>query len=166
MKIESTSGKGNFQIVKGNFALTELKFKNWFSKNAATRYKGVNIELKSQNFWQTQFDILKNGMNCGSMKYHWKGNISIQLTDELGYVEGNYMFRSKGIFKRQFELSDEYGNLILILKPKFIFRKFSYDYEVETIKTFDEEEDLVEMLIYCGYAANLYMKKKASKSAG
>jgi hypothetical protein len=166
MKIESTSGKGNFKIVKGAFAITELKFKKWFSKHAAVRYKGVNIEIKSKNFWQTQFDIFKNGMNCGSMKYHWKGNISIQLTDELGYGEGNYMFRSKGIFKRQFELTDEDGNLTLILKPKFIFRKFSYDYEVELVDVFEREEDLVEMLIYCGYAANVYMTKKAAQSAG
>lgn len=76
-----------------------------------------------------------------------------------------YEFRSKGVFKRRFELSDEGNNLILILRPKFVWRKFSYDYEVETVQVL-EEEGLVELLIYCGYAANVYMTKKAAQSAG
>ncbi|MCB0653867.1 MAG: hypothetical protein KDC85_21495 [Saprospiraceae bacterium] len=166
MKIECTSGRGNFQIVKGTFAVLKVDYTSWFSSKAEARYKGVNIEIQPQNFFRTKFGILKNGIPMGRINYHWKRTISINWIQEAGVAERSFLFRSRGAWKHRFELLDESDNLVLTMYPKWIWRKFDFDYDIEADINQFEEETLTELLIYCGFAARLYKQKKAAASAG
>lgn len=166
MKIESTSGRGSFQILKGTFAVLKVDYTSWFSSKAEARYKGVNIEIQPQNFFRTKFGILKNGVPMGGIHYHWKRTISIHYIQESGEPEHHFLFRSKGAWKQRFELLDESENLVLTMYSKWIWRKFDYDYDIEADTAFVDEEALPELLIYCGFAARLYKQKKAAASAG
>jgi hypothetical protein len=166
MHIEAISGKGSFQIIKGAMTLLEIKSTNWFSTRVVTRFRGVNYEINPNNFWRTKFEILKNKTKKGDLHYNWKGHISLNLWDESLGREKHYVLKAKGFLKRYFNLLDEEENVVLVLRSKLNWRKFGYNYEIEDFHVFDVEEELPEMLIYCGFAANLYMSKKAQQSAG
>ncbi len=166
MKIEAKSGKGSFLIIKGSMTLVEINSTNWFSSRVVTKFKGNNIEIKAKNFWSTKFDIIKNGVSKGEIIYNWKGRISLEIDNISDGEDCRYQLRSRGILKRHFELLEEDDTIVLIMKPKLNWRKLGYNYEIETNKTFADEDEFLELLIYCGFSANMYMTKKAAKSAG
>lgn len=165
LKIESTSGKGNFQITKGSFPMLEIKYTSWFSGHAQTRFKGTAIDMKPGNFWQSKFSITKNDKEAGELKYHTRGSISFELWKDSEEHPVSYQFLSKGFWKPYYLLLDEAENTVLRLQPKWVWRKFSHDYEVEIPDTEYDEEYLTELLIYCGYATNVYDQKNAATTA-
>jgi len=66
--------------------------------------------------------------------------------------------------KGNFILEKENNQILeLILQPSINWRKLSYNYEIESIS---EEKQLTELLIYCGFGANLYMTMTMAAAAG
>jgi hypothetical protein len=165
LKIVSTSGKGNFQIKKGSLPMFEVKYTSWFSGHAQTRFNGDSIEMKPGNFWQTKFPIIRNGVEAGEMFFHSRGFISILLFEERSGMAANFKFKPKGFWKSHYLLLDEADNEILRLQPKWVWRKFSYDYEIEMIDETFDEAFLIELLIYCGYACKVIQEKNAATTA-
>ena len=155
MKIESTSANGNFEIKNNGKKLLELTYSNWFASNAQTSFNSINIEIKPKNIWQNKFDILKNGIDKGDISFNWKGNVIIKLENE-NKVQNQYLLKAIGFWKLGFELIDEKENKILSLKPNFNWKKVNYNYEVELNNQEDCKES-IELLIYSGFGANLYM---------
>lgn len=164
-KIESTSGKGNFQIKKGSLPMFEVKYTSWFSGHAQTRFKGTSIEMKPGNFWQTKFMILRNGGEAGEMIFHTNGSVIIQLFEGFSGHAAKFQFKPKGFWKSHYLLLDEAENIVMRLQPKWVWRKFSYDYVVEMPDEIYDEELLTELLIYCGYAAKVIQEKNAATTA-
>lgn len=60
MKIISSSGKGNFKLIKNDDEVCELVYTNWFSEKAKAVLNGNNIEIKPKNIWTSKVDIFKN----------------------------------------------------------------------------------------------------------
>lgn len=156
MKISSTSGKGNFILEKENNQILEVKYKNWFSSIAYSEFDGNTIEIKPKNIWCSKFDIFKNNQDKGDLIFNWKGDMIIRITRDEN-KEDSYLLVSKGLWKRRFELTNEKGDLIFILQPFINWKKLSYNYEIESILNESEDKSVTELLIYCGFAANLYM---------
>ncbi len=165
LKIASTSGKGNFQIKKGSLPMFEVKYTSWFSGHAQTRFKGISIEIKPGNFWQTKFMITRNGVEAGEMVFHTKGFITIHLFEGFSGHAANFQFKPKGFWKSHYLLLDEAENMVIRLHPKWVWRKFSYDYEVEIQREAYDEAFLTELLIYCGYACKIIQEKNAATTA-
>jgi hypothetical protein len=156
MKIDSTSGKGNFKIYKDQKPLLELKYKHWFSSEAYTHYKNIDIQIKSMNIWNSKFDIFKDGVDKGDIIFNWKGQIIIRRIDEQE-VEQSFMLKSKGFWRSYFELVDEQGEILFELKPSMNWKKLNFSYEIKRMTTAYEEDFLTEMLVYSGFGANLFM---------
>ena len=156
MKILSSSGKGNFIIEKESKKILELKYKNWFSSSANTEFEDNKIEIRPKNIWNSKFDIYKNNLDKGDIIFNWKGNIIIRLSDEKN-TEKSFLLRARGFWNQQFELTDEQDNLIFVLKPSMNWKKLSYNYDIQNLSNTYEEITLVELAIYCGFGANLYM---------
>ena len=67
------------------------------------------------------------------------------------------MLEAKGYFKKlKFELINESKKLILVMEPKM--RAPGFDYKIETSNNTLSEDQLIELLIYCGFGTNLYLK--------
>jgi len=164
MKIESSSTKGNFIIKNGSLNILELKYENWFSSKARTIYNKDEISIKPQNIWCSKFDIYKNDKDVGDIISNWQGNIIIRNSFK-GEIEKSYLLKAKGFWKHKFELIDESENLILVMEPKMSSTS-GYDYKIETANNTLNEDQFIELLIYCGFGANLYMVMMSAGMAG
>jgi len=157
MKIVSTSGKGTFEIIDSNEKkLVELTYTNWFSSKASTHFKRDRIEILPKNIWQSKFDIFINGSDRGDITFNWKGHIILLIEDKP------YLLKRKSLWKSTFALLDENQKLLLTVKPSLNWKKFKYDYHIQEIDASLEGDALTRMLLYVGFAANLYMARAAA----
>lgn len=155
MKIISSSGKGNFKLTKNDKEICELVYNNWFSGKAKTVINGNNIEIKPKNIWTSKVDIYKNETNIGDITFNLKGQIVIRLENSNG-AECNYVLKNMAKWKLKFEVLNESEKLQFSLNSVNNWSKLNYDYDVE-MADFDEEIDIEELSVYCGYATNLYL---------
>jgi len=165
MKINSTSGKGNFLIEKDNAKILELNYSNWFSSRAKTEYNGNKIEIKPKNIWCSKFDIFKNNQDEGDIIFNWKGNIIIRILNEKNR-ELSFLLKAKGFWKQYFELTNENGELIFTLKPSINWKKLNYNYEIKNRSNIYENNLETELVIYSGFGANLYMTMMSAGAGG
>ena len=157
MKIESSSGRGNFKVINGNWEILELKYEKWYSSKANARYRSQDIQIKSKDFWGSKFLILKNKQEIGNITFNWKGYAIISLLDEEG-SQHQYFMKAKGLLKLRFEVRNEADELVLTMKTVNKWNKLNLDYQIEKTEhepPFDEHE----FLLYCGYTANMYVSR-------
>lgn len=157
MKIESSSSRGNFMVMNGQWKVLELKYPRWFSTKAVTRYRGREIRIEPKGFWGSSFVILKNGREIGDITFNWKGQVNLRIEDTES-IEHRFMMKAKGTFKLRFELYDDTDHLVLTMKSQYNWRKWSSNYDIETSELLESME-LPELLLYCGYMANAYVSR-------
>jgi hypothetical protein len=150
---------GSFRLLREGEAQFELSYTNWFSSRAETSYGGQDIALKSKNIWMSKFDIFKNGVDCGDIIFNWMGHVIIRLTRADGAGEDEFLLKHRGILSTQYELHDASKSHLLTLKAGFNWSKFKYNYTVTQENHDFPQEVLDELLIYCGFAANLHMSR-------
>ncbi len=155
MNIVSSSGKGNFKLTDRNKEICELVYNNWFSDKAKTVLNGNNIEIKPKNIWTSKVDIYKNNTNIGDITFNLKGQMIIQLEKSNG-KECNYVLKNMANWKLKFEVYNESGTLQFSLNSVNNWSKLNYDYDIE-MADFNSEFEIEELLVYCGYASNLYL---------
>lgn len=161
MLIKSTSSKGDFIIEDNGIQKIELQYKKWFSSYAKAVYDNSIIEIKPQNIWCSKFDIYIDEKDIGDIIFNWKGNMIIRVINENN-LENNYILKFKGLWKSSFKLENENGDVLLILKPSLNWKKLNYNYDIEIIANYYDEKELMKLLIYSGYSANLYMSMIAA----
>lgn len=153
MKIKSTSVTGNFEILNIlDDRLVELQYSNWFSSNSKARFNSTDIEIKPKNKWGDKFDIFKNGAIMGSIVFNNNREILIYLENTK-----QYLLKAIGTWDLGFALTDENGVGIISLKPKMDWKKFSYNYGVTIDCEATETAEIIELLIFAGFGANLYI---------
>lgn len=151
MKIISTPGNGNFKIENNEHKLLELNYKNWFSSTASTNFNNKEIEIRPKNFWHSSFDIFHNGKDVGDISFNWMSNAIITIKNE------KYLLKAIGLWGLKFEFLDENEDRMFLIKPSLKWNKLKYDYEIELIAENYELNQLIELLIYVGFGANLHM---------
>lgn len=157
--IHSTSPKGNFALDdEEHHELFKLKYENWFSSKANAQTSEHQYIIKSRNIWWTKFDVFREGRDIGDLSFNWKGNVVIRLLDKRN-MQRVFILRGKGIWGAMVQLVDENSKQIFSLKPDFKWSKFNYSYELDLEPDIDPDIDIVELLICCGYAVNLYMSR-------
>lgn len=160
MKIRNSSARGNFKVVDGNFERAELQFEKWFSHKAFALYRGQEIRIQPKGFWNSKFEITRNGREIGFLKFEWKGGMILQLEDADGQ-QHCYRMKPKGVFKFRFELMDEADNLLLTLYADGKWYNAGSSYRVERTEH-ELPIDEVEFLLYCGFTARIQMAQMAA----
>jgi hypothetical protein len=155
MKMISTSGRGNFKLLRAEEEVFELEYKNWYSGKAKTRYRDQTIEFRPKNIWATKIQILKNDKDIGELTFTGKGEVAIKLTSPTG-KKTQYSLKNRAKWKLKFDVVDEAGTVQLVLKASNNWFQINYNYEVDG-GDYNSEFDVEELLIYCGYAANFYL---------
>jgi len=155
MKIISSSGKGDFKLYEKDQEVYELDYTNWFTGRATALYKGNSIELKPKNIWTSKVAIFKNDREIGDITFTLKGHMIIR-TEKQNREDCSYVLKNVGNWKLRFELYDEADVLLLTMTSINNWTKLNYDYDIEFAEA-TLEMDVQELLIYCGYAANLYL---------
>jgi len=155
MKIVSSSGKGNFKLTKNDKEICELVYSNWFSDEAKTVLNGNNIEIKPKNIWTSKVDINKNDNNIGDITFNLKSQMIIRL-ENPNRKEFNFVLKNRSKYRVKFEVYNESKTLQFSLNSVNNWSKLNYDYNIE-LADFNSEFELNELLVYCGYATNLYL---------
>ena len=153
--IRSTSVKGSFEVLREEATLLyNVKYKDWYSGEATSDFDGNSYAIRSANFWQSQFEVFRNDVFIGKFSFNWKGQIIISYTNTNG-IENEMLFQNKGIWKLRFLLSDRSGNELLAMVSSW--SNLKYHYQVSLAGGIFSENELKELLMICGYSANLYM---------
>ncbi len=142
-------------MIKNDEEICELVYKNWFSETAKTSLNGNNIEIKPKNIWTSRVDIFKNEAKIGDITFNLKGQMVIRLIKSYG-KELNYVLKNRAQWKLRFDIFNESDVHQFSLNSTNTWTKLNYDYDIE-MKEYDSEFEIEELLLYCGYAANLYL---------
>ena len=155
--LESIDSRGSFRLLRDGAEEFQLKYKNWFSSQAVTSFNNQEIMMRPKNIWMSKFDIFKDGVDVGDIIFNWMGHVIIRLTRADGKGEDEFLLKHRGLFSSQYELLTEKNERLLMFKAGYNWKKFKYNYEV--IREDHDYPDIVlnELLIYCGFAANLHM---------
>lgn len=155
--LESTDSRGSFRLLRDNRERFVLKYTSWFSSKAITSCNDEDISIQPKNIWMSKFDIFKDGVDVGDIIFNWMSHVIIRLTRADGKGEDEFLLKHRGILSSQYELLTEKDHHLLTLKASFNWSKFKYNYSVEREDHDFPDEILDELLIYCGFAANLHM---------
>jgi hypothetical protein len=155
MKIKSSSARGNFKIINGNWELAQLQFEKWYSHKAIATYRAQRIEIRPTGFWGTKYEIIRNGREIGTIAFNWTGTTALRLKDTHGDLH-QFTFKPTGTFKLRFEMYNEKDDLVLTMNADSKWYDMGMSFSVE--KTEHEPPfDEVEFLIYCGYIARIQL---------
>lgn len=153
--IRSTSVTGNFELVQEDSTmLYNVKYKSLLSGEATSNFDGNSYAIRSANIWQSKFEVFRNDIFIGKLSFNWKGDIIITYSNTTG-IENDMLFQYKGIWKFRFILSDRSGNELLAMGSSW--SKLKYHYDVSVADGIFPENEIKELLMICGYSANLYM---------
>ena len=159
MRIESIDSKGSFVIKDDSTDFLKVFYKKWFSSQAETDLNGNELIIKPKDIWQSKFDILKDGMDKGDIVFTWKGDIVISLEDKIGN-NSEWIVKTKGFWDYRFEVFNSNEKLTLILKPNFNWKNFKYNYEIKTLDESIPENEILELILFSTFGANLYKSKQ------
>lgn len=151
MRIESSSGKGNFNLVNDGKVICELDYKNWFSGKASVVLRDDMIDTKPKSIWANKILLFKNERAIGEIDFNWKGHMIIRLNES----KSTFLLKAKGFWKLGFELFDASEELVFTMNAVNRWTKLKYDYEIEIVESI-APENMNELVLYSGYASNLY----------
>ena len=130
--------KGRDYILKEQAStLGLLKFPKWYSQNAIIELDKRQIEIKKNSMWSNSFQILERNAPIGCIKSNWKGILIIELKDQNRRLK-TFRFKSKGVFKMNFQLFDERQKHLLTFHQTRSWKKMKSDYQIELIEPLQE----------------------------
>lgn len=170
--------KRTFDIEYDNRFISVLRFPSWTSSNAIAELSDGTYQFTKNSFWKSQYDILKEGMPFGKISFNWKGHILLNLIDDSGLVPSSmemdtkttdedylsYTVKSKGVFKKRYELFQPKNPRPLItLQPKSNWLKVNYQVTLHhsDIIPFTEESIITIM----AFGVILLRKRQAAAGA-
>lgn len=165
IKLISISGKGNLAIQKDEQLVASLNYKSWMSRTASSELDDQSIQITAPSIWKSTYLISKAGKEIGSIKMNWKGNLVISYFLDDGETYQLH-FKLKGFWKQHYELTDEEGNILLIIRSQFLWRKFKYEYPVTDIHDKLKGNQLIEILLFCAYCINLIQNMQSAAASG
>lgn len=159
--INSTNSK-TFILSDENKEIGTLIQTNWFStkfsfsifdKNYSINPIGFfkrNIEIRNE---QTLFYTIKSGM-FGKLSIHKEGDSS----DSVLY------FKRKSFLSNSYIVQNNSQEILAIITPHFVWKKFRYDFEINTMN--ELESDLNKnMILFLTLYCNLLMIRRAAIAA-
>ena len=155
-KIKTTSGKGSFKVLSYTQKTIELVYERWVNGVSKSLYN--NICIKPVNVWGLETYIYKCDKkigqiisSLGTMIIKIEGSNKKQLEYHLQYSTPKLL--KLDVFNEQNELQFSMNEDI---NSNSLCNKITRDYCIKIAK-YDSEIDIEELLIYCGYAARMYL---------
>jgi len=165
-KIVSKSGKGNFSLCdEKKKELCKVTYDNMFSSKARTIINKDQFEIKARNIWWRKFDMFKNGIDIGDIVFNWRGHIIIRILGNDN-KEHHFLMKRKGFWKSRFELENENEQKVLTMYAGYNWSKWRYNFDIQVHQQLPSVILSEELLVYCAYAANLYLSQMSAVAAG
>lgn len=92
MEFKASSNKNKFEIVHDNQIMLSGVKPKWFSSQIIFSHNDFHYDIKKSNFWGTSFQVTKNGLKIGDIKWNWKkGHILFFKDENDDYVTEYYL---------------------------------------------------------------------------
>jgi hypothetical protein len=144
MKYKIKRLKGSFILLKDDELLFEVLYHKWSVSKADFYIDETFVSLKPQNIWMRKLDILKNNVDVGDIIFNWKGHFIIQVEDET-YKMNDFLIKPVGFWKRQYEVYNSIDKPLFKILPKFSWKSFGHDFEIE-IDHFSFKESEIKLM--------------------
>lgn len=161
MQALTIDGK-TFTLKNEHLELGEIIYANELFLGAELRLSGSEIyHIKPTGILDTRMAVIKGGEEVAHLTMTWGGVIQISYQD--GYT---YHMKLSHFFSGKFCIEDEQGVTIIQLLPKFDWRKFRYQFELEYELT-DGHSGQEPLLLLLGvYACNYFIACLSGANAG
>lgn len=145
----------NFSVISKNLRkfelfddqqqkIAEMNYPRWYSYDTEISGKRGNSNIKIVGTWTWkvfQFDV--SGNKIREFKMGWKG---FKIIENSG-VE--YVLELSSFWKYEFVLKNRAESELIKLKPKFSWKSFNSEYEIEVADYFEANEEFLLGLIHC-----------------
>ena len=152
MQANSTDNR-TFQLTKGENLLGELIYENIFLMKAQILLsESIEYEIKPVGFFGTSISITRDEGEIANLKMNWRGHVVIDFPDEQEFI-----LKSQGLLNNKFVLENKEGEKLIVFDPKFDWKKFKYNYDIE----YNETPADILLILLGVYASNYYMAMMA-----
>jgi hypothetical protein len=141
-------------------------YTSWYSTKSEIRYGADSIEIRHKHFLSSQYLLQKNAQKLGTIRFYLLGNLQIDLHFP-GQSPTKYTLKSKGVFKRRFELYNAKKQKIMEMRPIFKWKMLRSNYEIEWFPEWTKHPNRIELSCLAGFGVHLYNRAtSASTGAG
>jgi len=142
----------------GDERLATLLYAKRMSFRAFIRLSGgLEYEIIPLNFWKTRFEILENGKTIVEFQRKWTGRILIEVI-RPGHRQ-SFIFRLRGLFDKRFVLMDKDKREMSVLRTKFLWKGFKYEYNLMVSDSLKRSEDWLLLVILQTYLSRYILRQ-------
>ncbi len=95
MKFITSKSKDKFEIVHDDKVILSGLKPKWFSSQIKFSHNEVHYEIKKSNFWGTSFQVTRDGLKIGEIKWNWKKGHILYFKDENDASVTEYWLKSE-----------------------------------------------------------------------
>jgi hypothetical protein len=155
-KIQTTSPKGSFSVLGYTYKVIDLVFEGWVNGIATSSFNTISI--KPLSVMRVKTYIYKGDKKVGEI-ISSLGIMIIQI-ENLNKKKLEYHLQYSTPQRLKLDVFNEQNELQFSMNEDInnnsMCNKITRDYCIEITKH-DSEIDIEELLIYCGYAARMYL---------
>ncbi len=150
--------KKNIAFLDGDERLATLLYVKRMSFRAFIRLSGgLEYEIIPLNFWKTRFEILENGKTIVEFQRKLTGKVLIQVI-RSGHRQ-SFIFRPGGLFDNRFVLMDKDKREISVIRTKFLWKGFKYEYNLLVSDSLKRCEDWLLLVILQTYLSRYILRQ-------
>lgn len=141
-----------------------LVYKNWYSSKTSLIDPEKHVyQIVPSNFWKTTFEVRDESGVIITIRWKWNGHAVVETN--FGTSDRGFSFRHKGLFNSRYLLSDKDDRDLLVVRTKFIWNKFRYNYDIEVSDSFRRHTHHLLIATLTVYLCREYLSRQASHGA-
>ena len=155
-----TEDSKNIVFYDGNHRVLKLAYAGRFS-NKASIIDADNqaYEIISLNLWKTKFEVRLDQQCLFTIKKKWTGTAEISTNKDS--IHSLLLFKHKGFLKFRFIIQDKDDRELAVVRSKFRWKGFRYDYEIEVSDSMKRKPDHLVILGIMLYLVRNLQKQNA-----
>ncbi|MHC1778493.1 MAG: hypothetical protein AB9834_24035 [Lentimicrobium sp.] len=141
-----------------------LEYKNRYSSKASLTDPERHVyQIVPANFWKTVFEVRDHSGTIITIRRKWNGYAVVET--HFGAGDREYIFRHRGLFNSRYLLTDKDDRDMLVVRTKFIWTKFRYNYHIEVSDSFRRLPRYLLITTLMVYLCREYISRQASHGA-
>ncbi|KAF5068152.1 hypothetical protein DSECCO2_245910 [anaerobic digester metagenome] len=149
----------NVAFQDGDERLATLTYLKRMSYQATIRLSGGDkYEIRPLDIWRSKFEILRNGKAEITFRIKWTGKTLIDVIRQ-GHRQ-SYIFQPKGFFDYRYVLMDHDKREMAVLRTKFLWKGFKYDFNLEISDSLKRREDWLLLVVLQTYLSRYIMRQQ------
>ena len=148
-------GTRHFEVINEmNAPVGTRDYQTWRPNRARmTTFDGLVYDIAPVGFWQMSMAVTRDDVPYAELKRTPAVGIKVRLA-----TSAMYTFRRKSLWQGSYSLENEAQEELATIFSTFNWRKFSFDYDIETFApTVDQQtaQLLPMLLVYCMRSLNV-----------